>query len=134
MANFSYNLGQENTYNARFNVPSRPELAATPYIGVGHGSDVFYLFADGFVYNATEELLHEEMIAYWTSFAKSFDPSTYKMPYSPEWTNWGTGKRLVITEDPNVQDNKTNSAEEPFTQWYKNRCMFWMVRGNETRV
>jgi len=50
LANFSYSLGQENMHNFRFTVPTPVAVAATPYIGVGQGSDVFHLFdgANGF--------------------------------------------------------------------------------------
>ncbi|KZO95383.1 alpha/beta-hydrolase [Calocera viscosa TUFC12733] len=144
LANHSYVRGVENSYLFRFNTPDTVLLKASPYLGVMHTSDIYYLFDGtnsapnaGFTFagfNATEKLVSEEIIAYWTSFTRSGNPTMYKESYSPTWTNFGTHKRVVMTEDYTGESGGTWSTLEDVTQDYVDRCMFWMVRGNETRV
>jgi len=144
MATNMYARGVSNSYLFRFNTPDTVLLKASPYLGVMHTSDIYYLF-DGtnsapnagntFAgFNSTEKLVSDEIIGYWTSFARSADPSTYKQSYSPTWTNFGSHKRVVMTEDYTGESGGTWSTLEDITPDYIDRCLFWMARGNETRV
>lgn len=42
----------------------------------------------------------EELIAYWVSFIRSFDPNTFKLARSPQWPSYTKEQRnrMVLTE------------------------------------
>ncbi|KIJ35255.1 hypothetical protein M422DRAFT_180911 [Sphaerobolus stellatus SS14] len=65
-----------------------------------------------------------EIIAYWTSFARSGDPSTFKQSYSPTWVQHTTGQRVVMTRG--TSSNGTASSLEEVTSYEGERCAFWM--------
>jgi hypothetical protein len=76
-------------------------------------------------FNITEQALANEGISYWTSFARSFDPSRYKAHGTPSWADYTHG-RLVIQEGKSFTEQVTNK--------YVERCNFWNEVGDEIRV
>ncbi|KIJ35249.1 hypothetical protein M422DRAFT_262418 [Sphaerobolus stellatus SS14] len=133
LANKTATLSGKKTFTFRFNSPNPLSgVASSPWLGVGHGSDVYFLFGGSFgvaglgvQLNSTELALSKEIIAYWTSFARSGNPSTFKESYSPNWVEWqGTGKRVVMTRG-NSPDG-TASTLESVSSFEKERCTFWM--------
>ncbi|WRT69771.1 uncharacterized protein IL334_006762 [Kwoniella shivajii] len=135
-------------YLFRWNTPDPVQLAATPYKGVMHTSELYFLFdgtnsgvssANALTtfrgFNATEQPLSTEAVSYWTSFSRSYDPSTYKYTSSPDWPSLsynGTGQRIVPTEGNST--TTTNTVVEDIPDDYVKRCMFWMSVGSETRI
>lgn len=47
-----------------------------------------------------ENAFAEELIAYWLSFVRSFDPNKFKLPRSPAWPAFSNSKpeRIVLQE------------------------------------
>ncbi|KXS11919.1 alpha/beta-hydrolase [Gonapodya prolifera JEL478] len=133
-------------FNYRWNTPDPVAVAANPYRGVLHTSDLYYLF-DGtnsgvssiaaqnvfHAFNATEKPLNLEAVSYWTSFARASNPSTFKYSTSPSWPSLNeTLSRLVIQEG--ASNTSTASVVEVTPQKHIERCLFWISVNNETRV
>ncbi|KAJ9125987.1 hypothetical protein QFC24_002259 [Naganishia onofrii] len=119
-------------FNYRWNTPDPVQLAASPYKGSMHTSDLYYLFqgtnsgvsssnaqSTFRPFNATEQPLAKEATSYWTSFARSCDPSAYKAMSSPQWPA-GPTKRLVIQEGNST--TATASMVEDVSATYISRC------------
>ncbi|EIM87679.1 alpha/beta-hydrolase [Stereum hirsutum FP-91666 SS1] len=139
--------GVENVFSFRWNTPNPVLLAASPYLGVMHTSDLYYLFDGttsaanaGFTFtpfNTSEVLLSHEAIAYWTSFAATGSPSTLRSPGSTAWSPYLSSAtdrlRMVLTVG---NGNVTQSGLEQKTQFEVDRCAFWMQDGitAQTRV
>ncbi|EIN04230.1 carboxyesterase [Punctularia strigosozonata HHB-11173 SS5] len=132
-----YKAGQKHAYNYRFNTPDPVQLAQFPWKKVMHTSDLFFLFqgtnsgpypgvASHFApFNGTEQALATETIGYWTSFARAFDPSTFRARGAPAWPDMTHG-RLVIQEGRSFIEQRTAK--------YIERCNFWNEVGDEIRV
>ncbi|CCL99517.1 uncharacterized protein FIBRA_01535 [Fibroporia radiculosa] len=137
--------GYENVYNYRFNTPDPVQLAANPWEGVMHTSELFFLFqgtnsgpnhtaptAVFAPFNSSEQVLATETIGYWTSFARAFDSNAFKpLASSPLWLSASSHQRLVNQEGgPNSTKSRMKEQEDIYIQ----RCLFWSEVGNETRV
>ncbi|EJD05088.1 alpha/beta-hydrolase [Fomitiporia mediterranea MF3/22] len=138
--------GVKNIFTYRFNSPNPVLLAQTPWEGVMHTSDLFYLFDGttsapnaGFTFtpfNATEAVLSKESIAYWTSFISSGNPSTSREAISPEWPPFSSGSRMVLSQPPNSSLMASASMMEITPPEQIERCKFWMSEkvANQTRL
>ncbi|EGO03357.1 hypothetical protein SERLA73DRAFT_69239 [Serpula lacrymans var. lacrymans S7.3] len=139
LANQMSKKGVSNVYNYKWNAPDPVLLAAAPYEGVMHTSDLYFLFEGtnsainaGFTFtpfNSTEASLSAEAIAYWTSFVESANPSTGRLSYSPEWMPFATPGQssqmsIVLTESSTP--GTSNSTMEALTPEHIERCEFWM--------
>lgn len=127
--------GVKRVWTYRFNTPDPVQLAANPWEGVMHTSELFYLF-DGtnsgpnaanaqVVFaklNDTERQFASGVIGYWTGFAEGYNPNGAGRV---EWTA-GSSVRLVLDE--------TGSHVEDVSEEQKMRCEFWNAVGGETRV
>ncbi|CAE7191421.1 unnamed protein product [Rhizoctonia solani] len=136
--NATSRTGRKNAYSYRFNVPNPVDFAANPWRGVGHTSDVYYMFngATGGTFhsfNTTEVPVAQEIIQYWSSFTRSGNPSTFKRTYSPVWPTYAENNRVVMSEDVDGNGNSTASSVESVLAFEQKRCQFWMSQ-NETRV
>ncbi|KEP50149.1 carboxyesterase [Rhizoctonia solani 123E] len=136
--NATLRTGRKDAYSYRFNVPNPVDFATNPWRGVGHTSDVYYLFngATGGTFhpfNATEVPVAREIIQYWTSFTRSGNPTTFKRAYSPVWLTYTENSRVVMSEDVGGNGNNTASLVEAVLAYEQQRCQFWMSQ-NETRV
>ncbi|EUC59274.1 carboxyesterase-postia placenta Mad-698-R-like protein [Rhizoctonia solani AG-3 Rhs1AP] len=139
-ANATRALGRKSVYAFRFNVPNPVTLAVNPWQGVMHASDVYHLFngATGTTpsfapFNITQAPVAQEIMQYWTSFARSSDPSKFKRSYSPIWPSYTGNRRIVMSEDVGGSGKKTASFVETIPTYEQERCSFWMSL-NETRV
>ncbi|KAL5524123.1 hypothetical protein ACEPAG_8296 [Sanghuangporus baumii] len=129
--------GVQNVFTFRFNSPNPVELAETPFEGVMHTSDLFYLFSGitsaanaGFIFtpfNITEDALSRETIAFWDSFVTSGNPSTSKEVISPEWSPFASGGRMVLNQPSNLSSMMSASIMETTPQVEIERCAFWMA-------
>ncbi|EJD05041.1 alpha/beta-hydrolase [Fomitiporia mediterranea MF3/22] len=129
----------------RFNSPNPVLLAASPWEGVMHTSDLFYLFSGttsasnaGFTFtqfNSTEATLSRESISYWTSFISSGDASTSRLANSPEWLPFSTGSRMVLNQPMNSSSMSASEMEDTPSDEI-NRCKFWMSKNvtDQTRI
>ncbi|GJJ10349.1 hypothetical protein Clacol_004575 [Clathrus columnatus] len=130
LANRTSQLGHGVTFNFRFNAPNPVLYAQTPYQGVMHTSDLFFLSAPNAGYtfkafNSTELPLSQEIIAYWTSFGRSGNPSQFKETFSPDWPGQRTGQRVVMTRNV-IPNDGTASSVESISAYEMERCLFWM--------
>lgn len=79
-------------------------------------------------FNVTEQALSTQAIGYWTSFARSSEPSSHRpvgqSEVSPSWSSSEAG-RLVI------QEGTGNTKMEARTAAYEARCRFWNEIGPE---
>ncbi|WWC92866.1 uncharacterized protein L201_007827 [Kwoniella dendrophila CBS 6074] len=149
LATQSAKYGQP-AYLFRWNTPDPVQLAANPYKGVMHTSELYFLF-DGtnsgvssanalttfHAFNATEQPLSSEALSYWTSFARSYNPSTFRFATSPDWVglqakNNSVGQRIVPMEGNSTTSTATEVEDIP--DEYIQRCSFWMSVGSETRI
>ncbi|EJD05094.1 alpha/beta-hydrolase [Fomitiporia mediterranea MF3/22] len=127
--------GSSNVFTFRFNSPNPVLLAETPWEGVMHTSDLFYLFDGttsapnaGFTFtpfNSTEAALSRESIAFWTSFVSSGNPSTSREAISPEWMPFSTGGRMVLSQPMNLSSMSASMMEVTPPDEVE-RCKFWM--------
>ncbi|KAH7904987.1 Alpha/Beta hydrolase protein [Hygrophoropsis aurantiaca] len=131
--------GVEDVFAFRWNAPDPVLLAAAPYEGTMHTSDIYFLFDGtnsamnaGFTFtpfNTTEASLSAAAIAYWTSFTATGDPSAEKLASSPAWSPFATAEqsnrmRIVLTEG--TTSGTTASVMEALTPEHIERCQFWM--------
>ncbi|EJD05093.1 alpha/beta-hydrolase [Fomitiporia mediterranea MF3/22] len=128
--------GAKNVFTYRFDSPNPVLLAQTPWQGVMHTSDLFYLFSGttsapnaGFIFtafNSTEAVLSRESIAFWTSFVSSGNPSASREAISPEWMPFSTGGRMVLSQPTNSSLMMSASMMEVTPPDEIERCKFWM--------
>ncbi|KAJ7115056.1 Alpha/Beta hydrolase protein [Mycena crocata] len=151
--------GVKNVFSTGiWNAPDTVIFKQTSFRGAAHTSDLYYLFegdtrtspqpffntfenaGNTFTpFNTSEQVLSEEAIAYWTSFAATGNPSTDKEAISPIWEPFvapGSDtprRRLQLTRG---DDTATNSTMEIITDAEIDRCRFWMSADvvAETRV
>ncbi|KDN46926.1 hypothetical protein RSAG8_04003, partial [Rhizoctonia solani AG-8 WAC10335] len=139
--NATLRTGRKDAYSYRFNVPNPVDFAANPWRGVGHTSDVYYMFngATGGTFhpfNTTEVPVAREIIQsthVQTSLTRSGNPSAFKRAYSPVWPTYAENNRVVMSEDVGGNGNSTASSVEAVLAFEQQRCQFWMSQ-NETRV
>ncbi|KAG8983449.1 hypothetical protein FRB94_008427 [Tulasnella sp. JGI-2019a] len=129
-------------YNYRFNTPDPVQLAANPWKGVMHTSDLYFLF-DGtnsgpssanalgvfHAFNATEAPLAQETVSAWIAFAKSLDPSP-----ALQWTPAGVNGTRWVFQEGGVGSTMTASFVEGVTAAHAERCAFWAGVSGETGI
>ncbi|KAJ7051281.1 Alpha/Beta hydrolase protein [Mycena amicta] len=121
--------GIENVYAFSWNAPDTVIYAQTPYRGAAHTSDLYFLF-DGtntianagntFTrFNASEAVLSQEAIAYWTSFGTTGNTTASKLATLARDTSPVTASEMGVKTPTEIE-----------------RCMFWMSENvtDETRV
>jgi carboxylesterase type B len=112
------------TWNYRYDVED--PLQMTRGLGVPHVSEVFAIWGPGNTHGGAPPSLttrNREIIpviqSYWTSFIRSFDPNTYRVPGSPRWevfTEQDQGRLLF-------QANHTRMETVPQSQ--RERCAYF---------
>ena len=86
-------------------------------------------------FNESEQGLSTEAIGYWTSFSRSFDPSTYlsidpstgKSTASPLWPTSAQGRLRI-------EEGEGETRMEAFSSEYEERCLFWNEVGPEIHL
>ncbi|KAG7448387.1 alpha/beta-hydrolase [Guyanagaster necrorhizus] len=129
--------GVDNVYSYAWDAPDTVLYEAQPYLGAMHTSDVYYLFSGTNTFgnagntfnpfNASEAILSKEAIAYWTTFASTGDPSSFKGTASASWEKYvvrnRTRQRMVFIRG---DDTMTASRMKTITSVEIDRCKFWM--------
>jgi len=67
-----------------------------------------------------------ELIAYWLSFVRSYNPNTYKLEMSPEWEPYTTTSevRIVLQQQPQNITTESGSYMEDQPVSETERCNF----------
>ncbi|TFY68194.1 hypothetical protein EVG20_g3659 [Dentipellis fragilis] len=138
LANKMLAKGKKNVFTFRWNAPNPVLLASSPWEGVMHTSDLYFLFngttsapnagATFTPFNQSEALLSKEAIAYWTSFVATGNPSTQRRETSPEWQSFtgsgGTSRHRIV---PTLEDETTTATVlEAIPEFEVERCAYWM--------
>ena len=80
------------------------------------------LTADTFhAFNATEKPLSVEALSYWTSFGRTYNPSTDKASTSPTWPQYGNSNQRLVPMEGGA--NATNTSAETIPNQYIQRCL-----------
>lgn len=139
-----------NVYTYSWDVPDTVLYEEQPWKGAMHTSDLYFLFegtntianaGNTFTaFNESEAVVSQEAVGYWTSFARTGDPSEAKITTAPAWPKFGTPssydwtpQRLLVQEGTSEM---TRSGVEAVSDYELVRCAFWMSEEvtAETRV
>ncbi|KAL1758390.1 Alpha/Beta hydrolase protein [Schizophyllum commune] len=146
IANATLAENVSSVYTYSWDVPDTVLYKKDPWKGAMHTSDLYFLFQDDTIpnagntftaFNESEVVVSQEAIAYWTSFARTGNPSAAKYPASPPWPPFaaddGKRQRLLVREGTK---EKTSTAAEDISDYELIRCAFWMSEEvtAETRV
>lgn len=75
--------------------------------------------------NDSQQGFASELIAYWLSFVRSFDPNTFKLDKSPYWNSFKDDRaRVVLQEDPNGRTDVSGSFLGNENDAEQERCEF----------
>ncbi|KAL1304611.1 hypothetical protein AAFC00_003578 [Neodothiora populina] len=116
-------LGIKNNYNYHWDVIDPTSEASG--LGVTHTVELNAIWGPQYTkaapasYNTTNAAIGPVVQAYWTSFIRSFDPNTYRLPGTPSWDAWTKNdsyQRLYF------QTNNTHMEAVPADQ--QDRCKY----------
>ncbi|KAF4586560.1 hypothetical protein EYR38_010839 [Pleurotus pulmonarius] len=147
--------GVDNVFMFRWNSPHAVLFEETPFEGVMHTSDLYFLF-DGTVrlpnalnsfraFNESEARLSQEAIGFWTSFVSSGSPSMENTPERVTWAPFmsdtassatNTIHNRLVLQRGSDEGAQTSSRIESIPSVEFERCNFWMSANvtAETRV
>lgn len=119
------NAGNENVYAYRFDWDEEPTVMfydLSIALGAAHGLEIAFVFGhDDFLSNtqiypdkADQRELSDQMMAYWTNFARGGSPGKGKNSADPEWLSWGTAGKSSIVFDT-VSDQGVRMTDEVVT-------------------
>jgi para-nitrobenzyl esterase len=108
------------TFAYEFNDPNAPEFIVTdPFMPLGafHASELPYIFqpAAGFFPTPAQMGLSDQMIRYWTSFAREGDPNSFA---TPPWPHYESGRDQFQSLAPGGTTSITTFAAD-------HHCAFW---------
>ncbi|KAJ7866664.1 alpha/beta-hydrolase [Mycena leptocephala] len=140
------NVSGKPAFNYRWDAPDPNLLAARgAYVGAAHTSELFYLY-DGTnsgpsasvaqpvftAFNASQNALARQAVAWWSSFARTLDPNTFAVPGSPTWEPASKGGFMVANQGNNV--TAPSSAMAVRTDDYPKRCAWWRSVADDLRL
>ncbi len=119
------NAGNENVYAYRFDWDEEPTVMffdLSIALGAAHGLEIAFVFGhDDFLANtqiypdkADQHELSDQMMTYWTNFARNGSPGKGKNSADPEWLSWGTAGKSSIVFDT-VSDRGVRMTDEVVT-------------------
>jgi para-nitrobenzyl esterase len=111
------------TFAYEFNDENAPEVFLPPVsfpYGAAHGSEIQYLFKITESFPATltpdQEKLSDAMIRYWTRFAATGDPNSFRTPVWPRYSSLTDKFQSLMPRTPSTE---TNFATD-------HHCSFWI--------
>ncbi|KAI0028154.1 alpha beta-hydrolase [Vararia minispora EC-137] len=120
------------TYTYRFNQANPTSGSAV----VGHAAENWWMFLGtntGFNGTTTftpmtpsQMAFAEELIAYWLSFVRSHNPSTFKLERSPSWPQFTSNDRarIVLAQAPGNSTTASGSSVETISITETKQCEF----------
>jgi para-nitrobenzyl esterase len=119
------------TFAYEFNDENAPQNFLPPIsipYGAAHASEIQYLFTlpQSVTLAPTQQRLSETMIEYWTQFAHSGDPNTFRRDHFPEpfWPHF-PGR----DEDEDIQSLEPAGAHAESDFATRHHCAFWAAHG-----
>src|SRR5262249_9449976 len=111
------------TFAYEFSDPNAPERFLPPVsfsYGAAHASEIQYLFTlpvtvPAPALDAAQQQLSEAMISYWTTFARTGQPSSFQAPFWARFSTANDSMQSLVT--PRPQPETTFAADH--------RCAFW---------
>lgn len=89
---------------------------------------IAYRYNGTFVYptplTPAENALAEELIAYWLSFVRDYNPNTYRLPRSPEWHQFTPESRNKAVLTKGTPEKSAVTVEVVSEKEYK-RCQYF---------
>jgi para-nitrobenzyl esterase len=123
--------GFVHTYEYEFNDENAPQNFLPPIsipYGAAHASEIQYLFTlpQSAPLSSTQQRLSETMIAYWTQFARTGDPNTFRRHHFPEpfWPRFSAND-----EDEDIQSLAPAGAQVESDFATRHHCAFWAAHG-----
>ncbi|MDH3644166.1 MAG: carboxylesterase family protein, partial [Gammaproteobacteria bacterium] len=119
--------GNENVFGYRFDWDEEGMVGGMDYskmLGAAHAVELPFVFGDfttGWVLedifsnSAEKDVLADNMMSYWTEFARTGNPGKGRSGELPEWTAWDTdGETMLILDTPSDQGiHMTSGALTP---------------------
>ena len=119
------------TFAYEFNDENAPQNFLPPIsipYGAAHASEIQYLFTlpQSVALAPTQQRLSETMIAYWTQFARTGDPNTFRRHHFPEpfWPRFSAND-----EDEDIQSLAPAGAQVESDFATRHHCAFWAAHG-----
>ncbi|HKW54214.1 MAG TPA: carboxylesterase family protein [Stellaceae bacterium] len=119
------------TFAYEFNDANAPQNFLPPIsipYGAAHASEIQYLFTlpQSVTLTPTQQRLSETMIAYWTQFARTGDPNTFRRHHFPEpfWPHF-PGR----DEDEDIQSLAPARVDVESDFATRHHCAFWDAHG-----
>jgi para-nitrobenzyl esterase len=108
--------GQAPVYRYRFDRPAPPEENHPQGKYAFHSDELEYVFGTldvrhGAEWRPADRVLSEEMIAYWTNFARTGDPNG---PGLPRWSRYDQDGTVIHLDDPITAGPDSTRAEFQF--------------------
>ncbi len=108
--------GQAPAYRYRFDSVPPPDPARPGRYGVFHSDDIEYVFGNldsrkGIAWRPEDYAMSEQMMSYWTNFARTGDPNGPRLPKWPVYTP-ASGAKVLYLNEPKSNAEKDDLRDQ----------------------